>query len=82
MLNDQEPDWMHGGHILRCMRLKIGLTQEQVCEMMSWSIRTYRNWEARKTEPCFGAVIVACECVFKVDPLVAISVAKETEVEY
>lgn len=77
-----EPNWMHGGHILRANRTRIGLTQEKVCLMMDIPLRTYQRWEARQTEPGLGPVMSLCECVFKLELIDAITVARETEVEY
>lgn len=78
----REPDWMHGGHILKANRKRIGLTQEEVCEMMDINERTYRRWEACASEPSFGMVLTFCESIFKIDVLDAITVARETEIEY
>ena len=71
-------DWMHGGHILRSVRVKIGLTQEEVCFMSNTARSTYQRWEKKQSEPSFGQTIQICESAFKVDLLDAISIAKET----
>lgn len=76
MLNDQEPDWMHGGNILRCARKHIGMTQEEVCLLMDMNLATYKRWEQGVTEPDFSHVLVICEVVFKMDLLQAITLAK------
>lgn len=73
-----EPEWMHGGHILRSVRLKIGLTQEEVCFMSNIERRTYQRWELKKSEPSFGQTMQICECAFKIELLDAITIARET----
>lgn len=78
MLN--EPSWMHGGNILRIVRLKTGLTQEEVCLMSDIKLRTYQDWERLVSEPKFGHVMQVCECAFKIDLLDAITVARETPI--
>lgn len=75
------PKWMHGGNILRKNRERKGYTQERVVEMMGISLRTYQNWETEKTDPDFGHVMAICECVFKIDVLDAITVARGAAVE-
>lgn len=75
-----EPEWMHGGHIIRSVRLRIGLTQEEVCLMSNIDRRTYQRWESKKSEPSFGQTMQICECAFKVELLDAISIARETSV--
>lgn len=82
MMVARDPEWMHGGYILRANRRRIGLTQEQVCAMMDMPLRTYQNWETQKSDPCFGTVMALCESVFKIELLDAITVAREAEVEY
>lgn len=77
----REPDWMHGGHILRSNRERLGFTQEQVSEMIDVPIRTYQRWESRQSEPEFGQVFMICECVFKVELLDAITIARESDNE-
>ena len=72
---------MHGGNILRKNRERKGYTQERVVEMMGISLRTYQRWEAEETDPEFGHVMAICECVFKIDPLDAITVARGVELE-
>jgi transcriptional regulator with XRE-family HTH domain len=71
----------HGGLILKAVREQIGFTQEQVAEMVDIPLRTYQRWEARQSEPEFGTVFVICECVFKVELLDAITIAREYESE-
>lgn len=71
-----QPDWMHGGNILRSARKHIGMTQEEVCLLMEMSINTYKLWEQRRAEPDFSTVLVICEVVFKMDLLQAIALAK------
>lgn len=73
-MRDQGP---HGGLILRLIREQKGFTQEQVAEMMDINLRTYQNWELGKSEPKFGTVFLICECVFRVDILDAITIARE-----
>lgn len=75
------PGWMHGGNILRKNRERTGFTQERVAEMMDIPLRTYRRWEAEETDPDFGHVMAICECVFKIDALDAITVARGAAVE-
>lgn len=74
----KEPDWMHGGHIIRSVRLRIGLTQDEVCLLSNIDRRTYQRWETKKSEPRLGQVMQVCECAFKVELLDAISIARET----
>ena len=76
-----DPEWMHGGHILRCNREKLGFTQEQVAEMIDMPLRTYQRWERQHSEPEFGQVFMICECVFKVELLDAITIAREYQNE-
>lgn len=71
----------HGGLILKLIRERKGFTQEQVSEMMGIPRRTYQRWEARHSEPDFGTVFFICECVFKVELLDAITIAREHESE-
>ncbi|WP_445425187.1 helix-turn-helix domain-containing protein [Alishewanella sp. HL-SH06] len=77
----RDPEWMHGGHILKANRKRIGLTQEQVVAMMDINLRTYQNWENQKSEPAFGMVMALCECVFKIELLDAITVAQEIQID-
>ncbi|WP_371133491.1 helix-turn-helix domain-containing protein [Rheinheimera sp.] len=69
---------MHGGHILRSVRLKIGLTQDEVCLLSNIDRRTYQRWERKSTEPRFSITLQICKCAFKVELLDALSIAKET----
>ncbi|CAM3899302.1 helix-turn-helix domain-containing protein [Rheinheimera salexigens] len=69
---------LHGGHILRSVRLKIGLTQEEVCFMSNIDRSTYQRWEHKKTEPSFGQTMQICESAFKIELLDAITIARET----
>jgi len=74
MIHDTGP---HGGLILKLIREQKGFTQEQVSEMMNIPRRTYQRWEAGQSEPEFGLVFTICECVFKVELLDAITIARE-----
>ena len=76
MLN--EGGWIHGGHILKSVRAKIGLTQEEVCLMSNIDRRTYQRWESKQSEPSFGRTMQICECAFKIQLLDAVSIALET----
>ncbi|WP_423186791.1 helix-turn-helix domain-containing protein [Alishewanella sp. d11] len=71
----------HGGLILKLIREQKGFTQDQVTEMMDIPRRTYQRWESGQSEPEFGVVFMICECVFKVDLLDAITLAREYESE-
>ncbi|MCB5226217.1 helix-turn-helix domain-containing protein [Alishewanella sp. 16-MA] len=71
----------HGGLILKLIRERKGFTQEQVSEIMGIARRTYQRWEAGESEPEFGLVFMICECVFKVELLDAITIAREYEIE-
>ena len=73
-----QSDSLHGGHILKSNRERIGLTQEEVCLMANVSRRTYQSWESKKSEPRFGQVVRVCECAFKVDIKAAVIIATET----
>lgn len=76
----QEPDWMHGGHIIRSVRLHLGLTQEEVCLLSNLARSTYQRWENKQSEPSFGQTMQICECAFKVELLDAISIARSTPI--
>lgn len=78
MIRDHGP---HGGLILKAIRERLGFTQEQVVAMVDIPLRTYQRWEACKSEPEFGTVFMICECVFKVELLDAITIAREYESE-
>ncbi|WP_413229030.1 helix-turn-helix domain-containing protein [Arsukibacterium sp.] len=74
----KEGGWIHGGHILRSVREKKGLTQDEVCLMSNIDRRTYQRWERKQSEPSFGQTMQICECAFKVDLLDAVAIAVET----
>lgn len=58
---------IHGGQLLRAVRTKFALTQEEVCELTEIPLRTYQRWELKRTEPDLSTVCFICIEAFKLN---------------
>jgi transcriptional regulator with XRE-family HTH domain len=58
---------IHGGQLLRAVRTKFSLTQEEICEITEIPLRTYQGWELKRTEPDFSTVCFICVEAFKLN---------------
>ena len=68
---------LHGGFIIKTVRLYRQFSQKDVCFQYGITERTLRNWEREKQDPHFGHVQAICEDIFSVPLLDAIVMAKD-----
>ncbi|MCC5451683.1 helix-turn-helix domain-containing protein [Rheinheimera sp. UJ51] len=69
---------VHGGQLLKTVRRKLGLTQEELCELADLKVRTYQRWENKLSEPSFSTVCNICRNAFNMSLLDALKFADLT----
>jgi len=70
-------EMLHGGFIIKSVRLYRQFTQGEVCFQYGITEKTLRSWEKQKHDPHFSHVQAICEDILKVPLLDAIVMAKD-----